>query len=71
MFQNKDKPFKVTKEMVDKIFDFLGGTVPFVDSSDDPQVKAKVVVLQSMYLDARGKIPVNKIEEVMLSDESE
>lgn len=70
-FRHKDKVIEITKDMVDKIFDFPGGTVPFVFSSDDPQVKAHVAELRSKYTDYRNKIPINKIEEVMLADESE
>uniref|UniRef100_A0A8R7QSY8 Ubiquitin-like protease family profile domain-containing protein n=1 Tax=Triticum urartu TaxID=4572 RepID=A0A8R7QSY8_TRIUA len=57
--------------MVNKIFDFPGGTEPFVFSSDDPQVKAEVTQLRNKYVDDRNKMPINKIEEVMLSDETE
>lgn len=70
-FKHKDKVINITKEMVDKIFDFPGGTVPFVYSSDDPQIKAEVAELRSKYIDHRNKIPINKIEKVMLSDQSE
>ncbi|XP_048574104.1 uncharacterized protein LOC125554664 [Triticum urartu] len=57
--------------MVNKIFDFPGGTEPFVFSSDDPQVKAEVTELRNKYVDHRNKMPINKIEEVKLSDETE
>lgn len=70
-FKHKNKVIKITKDMVDKFFDFPRGTVPFVFSSDDPQVKAEVAQLRSKYLDYRNRMPINKIEEVMLSDESE
>ncbi|KAI4989670.1 hypothetical protein ZWY2020_038033 [Hordeum vulgare] len=46
-FKHKNKVIKITKDMVDKIFDFPGGTVPFVFSSDDPQVKSEVSELRS------------------------
>lgn len=70
-FKHKDKVIKITKEMVDKIFDFPGSTVRFIDSSDDLEVKAEVAELRSKYTDHRNKIPINKIEKVMLSDQSE
>ncbi|VAI60089.1 unnamed protein product [Triticum turgidum subsp. durum] len=70
-FKHKNKVIKITKDMVDKIFDFPGGTKPFVFSSDDPQVKAEVTQLRNKYIDHRNKMPINKIEEVMLSDETE
>jgi len=70
-FKHKDKVIKITKDMVDKIFDFPGGTVPFVFSSDDSQVKSEVAELRTKYVDHRNKMPINKIEEVMLSDETE
>ena len=70
-FKHKNKTIKITKDMVNKIFDFPGGTEPFVFSSDDPQVKAEVTQLRNKYVDDRNKMPINKIEEVMLSDETE
>ncbi|VAH48909.1 unnamed protein product [Triticum turgidum subsp. durum] len=70
-FKHKNKVIKITKDMVDKIFDFPGGTKPFVFSSDDPQVKAEVTQLRNKYIDHRNKMLINKIEEVMLSDETE
>ena len=70
-FKHKNKVIKITKDMVNKIFDFPGGTVPFVFSSDDPQVKAEVTKLRNKYVDHRNKMPINKIEEVMFSDEIE
>ena len=70
-FKHKNKIIKITKDMVNKIFDFPGGTEPFVFSSYDPQVKAEVTELRNKYVDHRNKMPINKIEEVMLSDETE
>ncbi|SPT18204.1 unnamed protein product [Triticum aestivum] len=70
-FKHKNKVIKITEDMVDKFFDFPGGTVPFVFSSDDPQVKAEVTELRNKYLGHRNKMPINKVEEVMLSDETE
>ncbi|KAF6988172.1 hypothetical protein CFC21_005742 [Triticum aestivum] len=70
-FKHKNKVIKIIKDMVDKIFDFPGGTEPFVFSSDDPQVKEEVTQLRNKYIDHRNKMPINKIEEVMLSDETE
>uniref|UniRef100_A0A8R7PF59 Uncharacterized protein n=1 Tax=Triticum urartu TaxID=4572 RepID=A0A8R7PF59_TRIUA len=70
-FKHKNKTIKITKDMVNKIFDFPGGTEPFVFSSDDPQVKAEVTELRNKYVDYQNKMPINKIEEVMLSDETE
>ncbi|XP_020155633.1 uncharacterized protein [Aegilops tauschii subsp. strangulata] len=70
-FKHKNKVIKITNDMVNKIFDFPGGTEPFIFSSDDPQVKAEVLELRNKYVDHRNKMPINKIEEVMLSDETE
>ena len=70
-FKHKNKTIKITKDMVNKIFDFPGGTEPFVFSSDDPQVKAEVTQLRNKYIDHRNKMPINKVEDVMLSDETE
>uniref|UniRef100_A0A8I6WRZ2 Uncharacterized protein n=1 Tax=Hordeum vulgare subsp. vulgare TaxID=112509 RepID=A0A8I6WRZ2_HORVV len=70
-FKHKNKVIKITKDMVDKIFDFPGGTVPFLFSSDDPQVKSEVSELRSKYIDHRNKMPISKIEEFMLGDETE
>ncbi|KAI4996187.1 hypothetical protein ZWY2020_046778, partial [Hordeum vulgare] len=70
-FKHKDKVIKITKDMVDKIFDFPGGTMPFLSSSDTPQVKSEVAELRSKYIDHHDKMPINKIEEVMLIDEIE
>ncbi|XP_037424322.1 uncharacterized protein LOC119288967 [Triticum dicoccoides] len=70
-FKHKNKIIKITKDMVNKIFDFPGGTEPFVFSSNDPQVKAEVTELRNKYVDHRNKMPINKIEEVKLSDETE
>ncbi|KAE8788943.1 hypothetical protein D1007_36944 [Hordeum vulgare] len=70
-FKHKDKVIKIAKDVVDKFFDFPRGTVPFVFSSDDPQVKSEVAELRSKYIDHRNKMPIDKIEEVMLSDKVE
>ncbi|KAI5014403.1 hypothetical protein ZWY2020_055793, partial [Hordeum vulgare] len=70
-FKHKNKIIKITHDMVDKIFNFPGGTLPFVFSSDDPEVKSEVSELRSKYVDHRNKMSINKIEEVMLSDKTE
>uniref|UniRef100_A0A453IBS8 Uncharacterized protein n=1 Tax=Aegilops tauschii subsp. strangulata TaxID=200361 RepID=A0A453IBS8_AEGTS len=70
-FKHKNKVIKITNDMVNKMFDVPGGTEPFIFSSDNPQVKAEVSELRNKYVDHRNKMPINKIEEVMLSDETE
>ncbi|KAE8791505.1 hypothetical protein D1007_33948 [Hordeum vulgare] len=68
-FNHKNKVIKISKDMVDKIFNFPSGNVPFF-RSDDPQVKSEVSELRSKYIDHRNKMPISKIEEVMLGDET-
>ncbi|KAE8817383.1 hypothetical protein D1007_05080 [Hordeum vulgare] len=41
------------------------------EGSDTPQVKSEVAELRSKYIDHHDKMPINKIEEVMLIDEIE
>ena len=70
-FKHKSKTIRFNKEMVNIIFGFSSGTIPFVFESDDPEVVAEVQEIRKKYLDVDGKLPIKKLVSVMLADDSE
>ena len=69
-FKHKDKQIFFTKDIVDKVFGFEHGTVPFVLDSKDADAVREVEFLRSQYLDG-STIPVSKVESIMLGSNDE
>lgn len=57
--------------MVDKVFSFQNGFVPYNLESDDPEAVTEVEFLRSQYLDGGSSIKVSKVESMMLGTNDE
>ena len=61
VFQKKNKRIHFTKHIVDKVFGFESGTIPYALQSDDPVVVSEVEALRLFYV--KGKhIPIKHLE---------
>jgi hypothetical protein len=65
-----NKMIKLNKEMVDKVFGFPGGTVPYILSSQDPEIVKEVETIRKQYLQG-NKIPIKHLEGILMGTNDE
>lgn len=70
IFQHKDKVIHITRDMVDMVFGWRSGSVPFCLQSSDINVVEQVMLLRKKY-GADGMIELATLETVMLSQNAE
>jgi hypothetical protein len=70
VFMHGNKMIKLNKEMVDKVFGFPGGTVPYILSSQDPEIVKEVETIRKQYLQG-NKIPIKHLEGILMGTNDE
>ena len=70
VFQHKSKTFVFNKEMINVIFGFDDGHIPFVFNSDDPAVIEEVNVIRAKY-GASSELSMERLVSIMLGDNTE
>jgi hypothetical protein len=70
-FVHKTRRIDFNKNMVDKVFGFPNGNVPFLLGSDDPDVVQEVKNIRVFYLKKGKKIPISQVEAIMLATNNE
>ena len=70
VFKKRNKSIHFTKHIVDKVFGFESGTIPYALQSDDPVIVSEVEALHLFYL--KGKhIPIKHLESILLGTNNE
>jgi hypothetical protein len=70
VFRKRDKVITFTKDLVDKIFGFPNGTIPFSLGSKNPEIEAEVEALRAQYR-VNDNYPVHRLESVLLGTNDE
>jgi hypothetical protein len=70
IFKKRDKVIHFNKQIVDKIFGFPNGTIPFTTRSNDPDIKAEVEAIRSQYR-VGNRYPVTRLESLVLGSNDE
>jgi hypothetical protein len=70
LYQKREKKIRFSKQMVNRIFGFSSGSIPFVFGSDDIVKKQQVKAISQKYL-VGGQISMKKLVKALLEDESE
>ena len=70
VFKKKNKTIHFTKHIVDKVFGFESGTIPYALASEDPVIVGEVEALRMFY--AKGKhIPIKHLDSILLGTNNE
>ena len=70
VFKKKNKTIHFTKHIVDKVFGFESGTIPYVLESDDPDIISEVEALRLPYLKG-NYISIEHLESILLGTNNE
>jgi hypothetical protein len=70
VFKKRDKVITFTKDLVDKIFGFPNGTIPFTLGSKIPEIEEEVEALRAQYR-VNDNYPVNRLESILLGTNEE